>query len=81
VSNTWQLQKAKAEFSKLIEQSIRNGPQTVTRHGRPAAVVLSAVDYKKLATPKRDFKSFLRCPALGDVDLRRSGDRGRPVNL
>ena len=37
--DTWQLQRAKAELSKLIATSIEKGPQMVTRHGRPAAVV------------------------------------------
>ena len=51
VDDTWQLQKAKAEFSKLIDQSIKKGPQVVTRHGRPAAVVMSAETYADGSAP------------------------------
>ena len=49
--NTWQLERAKAEFSKLIDTSIEKGPQTVTRHGRPAAVVMSTAEYQAADQP------------------------------
>jgi len=38
---TWQLQEAKNKFSKLVDDAINDGPQTVTRHGRNVVVVLS----------------------------------------
>ena len=38
----WQLQEAKAKFSELVQKAIDEGPQTVTRHGKDAVVVLSA---------------------------------------
>jgi antitoxin (DNA-binding transcriptional repressor) of toxin-antitoxin stability system len=31
----WQLQQAKAKFSELVQKAIGEGPQTVTRHGKP----------------------------------------------
>jgi prevent-host-death family protein len=79
--DSWQLQRAKAEFSKLIETSITKGPQTVTRHGRPAAVVLSVAEYRRLTRRGRDFKRFLRQAPIHALDLTRSADRGRPVRL
>ena len=79
--NTWQLQRAKAEFSKLIDTSATKGPQTVTRHGRPAAVVVSAADYQRLAGRQRDFKAFLRRAPWGRLKLERSRDVGRHVPL
>ena len=36
---TWQLQEAKARFSELMRGTV-TGPQTITVHGRRAAVVL-----------------------------------------
>jgi prevent-host-death family protein len=81
MTNTWQLQRAKAEFSKLIDTSATEGPQTVTRHGRPAAVVVSAADYKRLAGRQRDFKAFLRHAPLYQLKLARSRDAGRRVTL
>jgi antitoxin Phd len=37
----WQLQTAKARFSQLVQKAIDEGPQTVSRHGKKAVVVLS----------------------------------------
>ena len=81
MANTWQLQRAKAEFSKLIDTTATKGPQTVTRHGRPAAVVVSAADYQRLAGRQRDFKAFLRRAPLHPLKLARSRDTGRRVTL
>ncbi|MBI1813482.1 MAG: type II toxin-antitoxin system Phd/YefM family antitoxin [Deltaproteobacteria bacterium] len=81
MANTWQLQRAKAELSKLIETSATKGPQTVTRHGRPAAVVLSAADYQRLTSRRHDFKAFLRRAPLHQLKLVRSRDAGRRVLL
>ncbi len=81
MANTWQLQRAKAELSKLIDTSVTKGPQTVTRHGRPAAVVVSAADYRRLTGRRRDFKAFLRRVPLYRLKLARSRDAGRRVTL
>ncbi len=37
----WQLQEAKAKFSEVVEAAIREGPQTVTRRGEDAVVIVS----------------------------------------
>ena len=42
----WQLQEAKAKFSELVQKAIDEGPQTVTRRGKEAVVVLSAKSYE-----------------------------------
>jgi len=82
MKNTWQLQKAKAEFSRLIDRSIKDGPQVVTRHGEPTAVVLSVAEYERLKKRKPDFKEFLRsAPALHELDLTRNKDIGRKIDL
>ncbi len=39
---SWPLQKAKNQFSQVVERAMAEGPQTVTRHGKPV-VVVSAV--------------------------------------
>jgi prevent-host-death family protein len=41
----WQLQDAKNRFSELIRRARDEGPQAVSVHGRPAAMVLSADAY------------------------------------
>ena len=55
---TWQVQDAKTRLSEVIERARTEGPQTITRHGKPRAVVLSVEDYRRLAE-RPDFKSYL----------------------
>ena len=37
----WSVADAKARFSEVIESARRDGPQTITRNGKPAAVIVS----------------------------------------
>lgn len=63
----WHLQDAKNNFSKLVREAIKNGPQTVTLRGERAAVVLSAEDYDRLQSKKPSLAEFiLNGPALND---------------
>lgn len=61
----WPLQDAKNRFSEVVRRAKSEGPQTVTVHGRRAAVVLSAEDYDALAKavpeekPKKTFVEHL----------------------
>lgn len=45
--HTWSVQDAKNRFSEVVKAAQR-GPQTVTRHGKPAVVVVAADDYERL---------------------------------
>ena len=44
----WALQDAKNRFSALVNAAIEGTPQRVTRRGKPAVVVISAVEYERL---------------------------------
>ena len=44
----WQIQEAKARFSKLLRASLEDGPQTVTRRGVPLAVLVSVEQWNAL---------------------------------
>jgi antitoxin Phd len=83
VSNYWQIQQAKAQFSRLIDRALRHGPQYVTKHGRPAVVVLSASDYKQAEKPRESLVEFFRRSPLHGIqlDLQRLKDKDRPVRL
>jgi prevent-host-death family protein len=45
--STWSVQDAKNRFSAMLAAA-RRQPQTVTRHGKPTAVVVSAEEYARL---------------------------------
>jgi antitoxin Phd len=59
--DVWQLQDAKNKFSSLVDKVVREGaPQMVTRHGKPAVVVIPVEDYTPNTKKKKnDFVSFL----------------------
>ena len=44
---TWSVQDAKNRFSEVVEAA-RRRPQTVTKHGKPAVVVVDADEYDRL---------------------------------
>ncbi|OAN51070.1 prevent-host-death protein [Paramagnetospirillum marisnigri] len=44
----WSLQDAKNSFSAVVDAALHGRPQTVTRHGKPAVVVLSVADFERL---------------------------------
>ena len=47
--HTWQLQEAKSRFSEVVELTLKEGPQLVTRRGEEAVVILAADDYRRLS--------------------------------
>ena len=79
----WQLQQAKGNFSQLVKRAASGDAQTVTVHGKPAAVVVSAAEYARLTTRRGKLSSALLQPELGaeDLDIERSDDTGRDVDL
>ncbi len=80
----WQLQEAKNNLSQLIKLAAAGDAQVVTVHGKPTAVVLSAEEYARLTKAKRGkLSAALLRPdiAADDLDLARSRDTGRDVEL
>ncbi len=87
----WQVQEAKTKLSEVIDRAIDEGPQTITRHGKARAVLMSIEAYEaiKAAQPEPDakrqtFKEFLLSgPKFDDLDLyiERSKDTGREIDL
>ena len=77
----WQLQEAKAKFSELVQKAIDEGPQTVTRHGKDAVVVLSAEQFELMKKRQIDLKDLLPDLSLDEADLERNKDFPRDVEL
>jgi antitoxin Phd len=49
----WQVQDAKARFSELLEASLKEGPQLVTRRGVEAAVLVPVQEWRRLQQSAR----------------------------
>ena len=68
----WSVSEAKARFSELLAEAVRDGPQTVTRHGETLALVVSPEQF----TPQPEPGAFWRLPnvyqpglTLSDADI------------
>ncbi|HMA74366.1 MAG TPA: type II toxin-antitoxin system Phd/YefM family antitoxin [Xanthobacteraceae bacterium] len=78
---TMQIRDAKAKFSAVVEAAERGRPTTITRHGRPAAVVVPVEDARRLYPEDRPSFVDLLLSFPGDVDLERDQTPLREVDL
>ena len=77
----WQLQTAKQKLSEVVDRAVSEGPQTISRHGKETAVVVSIGDFRRL-TGDDGFKDYLRAgPTLDGLDLGRGRELPRAVDL
>ena len=79
----WQLQEAKNRLSQVVDSALHDGPQTITLRGKPAAVVVSFEEFRKMTQPRTGLSQFFRQSPLHDteLDLSRSTDLSREVEL
>ncbi len=77
----WQLQEAKTRFSELVQKAIDEGPQTVTRRGQPAVVVLSAEQFELMKKRQISLKELLAMVSLEELDLARNQDLPRETSF
>ena len=81
MKNNWQLQEAKDQLSTVVESALTRGPQTITRHGVPAVVVVAVKDYRRETARKKSLLALFD-PVRGlDIDVPRDKSRSRKVTL
>ena len=76
-----QIRDAKAKFSALIEAAERGRPTTITRHGRPAAVIVPVEDARRLYPEDRPSFVDLLLSFPGDVEFERDRTPLREVDF
>lgn len=58
--HAWPVQDAKARFSEMLDTSLAEGPQVVTRHGKATAVLVPIRQWDALqSSSKRSLKQLL----------------------
>lgn len=67
---SWSVQDAKNRFSEVVEAA-RRTPQTVTKHGKPAVVVVDVDEYERLRRLER-----AQAPSLSELLLAMPQDGG-----
>jgi antitoxin Phd len=67
---SWSVQDAKNRFSEVVAAA-RRAPQTVTKHGKPAVVIVDVAEYERLRRLER-----AQAPSFADVLLAMPQDDG-----
>jgi prevent-host-death family protein len=81
MSAPWPLQKAKNEFSRVVDRALSEGPQTVTRHGKPVVVVCAIGAVRgRTGNRKASTRALLALLRSCPVDLSRIVVRDRSVH-
>lgn len=85
----WSLARAKAKFSEVVERALRDGPQHITRHGKPAVVVVPEGEWRQASNAGKSVIDVLLDPSIRglltdeerETLFARDRDPGRPINL
>lgn len=82
-NHVWTVADAKARLSEVIETARRDGPQTITKNGRPTVVVVSMEEWERKTIRSGSLAEFLlKSPLRGaDLDIERSKDDAREIDL
>lgn len=81
MNNNWQLQTAKSKFSELVERTLHDGAQVVTRHGKKVVVVVPFEEYEQLTRPKESLTQFLMTSPLSGSELPIERDKSMPRKI
>jgi len=79
--HTWQLQDAKSRFSELVDLTLAEGPQWVTRRGTETVVVVAAQEYRRMQGVPSLIAVFNRAPRGEALDIQRSREPVRDLAL
>ena len=83
MNDSWTVAEAKAKLSEVIDQAKSSGPQTITRNGRKAVVVVAAEEWELKTKRVGSLAEFFANSPLRDSGLRakRSKDKLRSSGL
>jgi prevent-host-death family protein len=69
-TQTWTVAEAKARFSEVIDLAKSTGPQTVTRRGRDAVVIVAAEEWERKTKRKGNLAEFFAASPLRGSGLQ-----------
>jgi len=78
---SWNVAAAKAKFSELIDRALAEGPQTITRNGRKAVVVLAAAEWERRTEPAGNLAEFFAHSPLRGSGLKVERRKGEPRSV
>ena len=75
--DTWTVAEAKAKLSEVIDKALDGAPQTITRNGRTAVVVVSAAEWQRRTERRGTLAEFLARAPLGRAGVAPRRIKGR----
>ena len=82
-TDAWTVAAAKARLSEVIDRALSDGPQTITRHGRRAVVVVASEEWERKTKRTGNLAEFFAASPLRDSGLKveRTQDGPREIEL
>lgn len=79
----WSVAAAKARLSEMLDRAASDGPQTVTRHGKVVAVVVSPHEWERKRRRVGNLAEFFASSPLAGsrLDTRRAAGRLRRTTI
>ena len=77
----WTVAEAKAKFSEIIDRAASEGPQTITRHGRIAAVLVDPEEWQRKSARSGNLAEFLAASPLRGSGLKVRRLKARPPKI
>ena len=83
INDTWTVAEAKSKLSEVIDLAQSRGPQTITRNGRTAVVVVAAEEWERKTKRTGNLAEFFAASPLrgSGLKIQRLKDRARNVDL
>lgn len=78
---TWTVAEAKAKLSEVIERAQSGGPQTITKNGRTAVVVVDALEWERKTKRVGNLAEFFAASPLRRSDLKVGRPKERPRRI
>ena len=82
-TDSWTIAEAKAKFSEVVDKAQSDGPQTITRRGRTAVVVVAAEEWDRKTKRSGNLAEFFAASPLrgSGIKITRRKDKARKVDL
>ena len=53
MKNSWPMREARTQFSRVVRTALANGPQTLTRRGKPVVLVMSVEEFRQSSQSRK----------------------------
>ena len=80
-SDQWTAAEAKARFSEVIDRAQADGPQTITRRGEKAVVVVDAAEWERKAKRVGTLAEFFANSPLRNSGLKIARRKAPPRKI